>query len=72
MTAARERAVMRRFAWIEARWPRPNRDRALDPIFPCRETLPPARWAAASAWAMKGRARCALVERMRPGRMRQR
>jgi hypothetical protein len=37
---------------------------------PERETRPPAFCAAASAWAMKGRACCARVERMRPGRMR--
>ena len=35
---------------------------------PCRETPPPARWAAASAWAMKGLARWLREERMRPGR----
>jgi hypothetical protein len=70
ITAPRDRAVMKRLAWTEARWPRPKRERWPGPIAPLRETDPPARWAAASAWAMKGRARCALVERMRPGRMR--
>ena len=35
-----------------------------------RETRPPAFCAAASACAMKGLARCALDDRIRPGRMR--
>jgi hypothetical protein len=35
---------------------------------PCRDTPPPARWAAASAWAMKGLTRWLREERMRPGR----
>jgi len=39
-------------------------------ILPERETRPPAFWAAASAWATKGLACCARVERIRPGRMR--
>jgi hypothetical protein len=41
-----------------------------DVILPERETRPPAFWAAASAWAMKGLARWEPEERMRPGRMR--
>ncbi|WP_289295956.1 hypothetical protein [uncultured Reyranella sp.] len=69
-TAPRERDVMNLLACTDARWPRPNRERSPGPILPERETDPPARWAAASACAMKGRARCTRVERMRPGRMR--
>jgi hypothetical protein len=70
ITVLRDRLVSRRLACTVARWPRPNRERLPELILPERETLPPARWAAASAWAMKGRACCARVDRMRPGRMR--
>src|SRR3546814_19900819 len=70
MTVLRDRLVRSRLACRVARWPRPKRERFPELILPERETLPPARWAAASACAMKGRACCARVERMRPGRMR--
>jgi hypothetical protein len=53
-----------------ARWPRPKRERLPDVTRPDRETPPPAFFAAASTCAMKGRACCARVDRMRPGRMR--
>ncbi|MFA6968600.1 hypothetical protein [Bosea sp. (in: a-proteobacteria)] len=61
---------MKRFAWMLARWPRPKRERLPATIRPERETPAPAFFAAASACAMKGRARCAPDERVRPGRMR--
>jgi hypothetical protein len=70
MTAPRVRAEMSRLAWMLARCPRPKREVWPDLMRPAREMPPPARWAAANAWAMNGRARCEPDERTRPGRMR--
>ena len=50
--------------------PRPKVERLPGLIRPEREIRPPAFWAAASACAMKGLARWAPDERIRPGRMR--
>ena len=50
--------------------PRPKVERPGATMRPRREIWPPARWAAASAWAMIGNARWLPRERMRPGRMR--
>ncbi len=47
-----------------------DRERLPGTMRPERETPAPAFFAAASACAMKGRARCIPDERMRPGRMR--
>jgi hypothetical protein len=54
ITVLRDRLVSRRLACTVARWPRPNRERLPGLILPERETLPPARWAAASAWGDEG------------------
>ena len=70
MTTMRERPVSRRLARTLAVRPRPNVERLPELIRPEREMRAPAFWAAASACAMKGRARCALDERVRPGRIR--
>jgi hypothetical protein len=45
MTAPRVRAVMKRFAWMLARWPRPKRERLAATMRPERETPPPAFFA---------------------------
>src|SRR6185437_1780747 len=64
----RERPVSRWLARTLAVRPRPKVERRPLLKRPWRETPPPARWAAESAWAMKGFARWLRVERMRPGR----
>src|SRR5699024_3419990 len=70
MTALRLREVIKRLACRLARRPRPKRERLPEETRPDRDTPPPAFRAAASAWATKGLAAWARVERMRPGRTR--
>ncbi|GGZ32562.1 hypothetical protein GCM10011273_18410 [Asticcacaulis endophyticus] len=68
--ATLERLVSRRLARMVAWRPRPKLERLGAVILPLAETFPPAFFAAAKAWVMNGRRRCALLDRMRPGRMR--
>jgi len=64
------RPVKRRLARTLAVRPRPKFERMSELIRPEREIRAPAFCAAASAYAMKGRARCERDERIWPGRMR--
>lgn len=70
MTTTRERPVRRWLAWRLATRPRPKREPLPGLMRPERETCPPAFCAAASACAMKGRARWIRDDRILPGRTR--